>query len=93
MFVEISVLNICNFLTETAQLLSMCKSRRKKYAEGEVTPQIESNSVYYNCLCFTPVLILAIRDSGSTRNVIGGRLVCHPKTVGRCDALIRNRVG
>lgn len=67
----------------------MCKSQRKKYTEGEVTPQIESNSVYYNCLRCTPVLILAIRDSGSERNVIGGRLVCHPKTVSRCDTLIR----
>lgn len=41
--------------------------------------ELSPNSVYYNCLRCTPTLMLAVRDSGSERNVIGGRLVCHPK--------------
>lgn len=75
---EMSILKI----TETAQILSTCKPHRKKYTQGEVTPWIESNSVYYNWLRCTPALLLAIHDSGSERKVTGDRLVCHPKTVG-----------
>lgn len=79
---EMSILNICNFVTETAQILSMCKPHTKKYTQGEVTPRIESNSVYYNWLRCNPAVILAIHDSVSEKKVTGGGLVCHPKTVG-----------